>query len=167
MPPKVKTSRPAQSIDLSSKGDGQPLDLPPANESRTPEPPNTPNEAEIVSGDPVRANETRTNEGENPWAPPASVEVKTISINVPIFVPPAYPTGGAQSRRIDHVDVHLTQRQSEALCQLFSGIDKVPHLRLANGRPLYYQVDAVRWLLDQIAEQLPECAELPAAKNWE
>jgi len=78
------------------------------------------------------------------------VTVEQAQIDVPLFEPS--PNGYQSSVRI-HDQLHisrLTLRQRQAMCHLYGG------LRRANvemeGRPIAHQNDAIRWLLDQIAD---------------
>jgi len=52
-----------------------------------------------------------------------------------------------------HCEARLNHRQSVALQRLFNGLDAAG-ARLAGGNRIYSRPDAVRWLLEQIAEAI-------------
>jgi len=87
--------------------------------------------------------------------------VHTIRVAFPVLVPQDYPAGGAQAQRRQHFDLQLSPRQAESVRQVFAGLRERPHLVQENGRPIVTQVDALRWILEQISTQLPECELLP------
>jgi hypothetical protein len=51
-----------------------------------------------------------------------------------------------------HVDVHLSVTQAAALRRVFDGL-QARAVRLENGRFVQTGADAVRWILEQVAEQ--------------
>lgn len=51
-----------------------------------------------------------------------------------------------------HVDAHLTAQQARALRRLRNGLDE-RHERLRGGKVVQTAPDAVRWLLEQLAEE--------------
>jgi hypothetical protein len=70
---------------------------------------------------------------------------------VEIYVPIGAPVVGGY--RSNHVDVQLSTRQTTALHHVLAGLDAAGE-RLDDGRRVHHKVDAVRWVFDQVADQL-------------
>lgn len=74
---------------------------------------------------------------------------RTSSIDL---VVPVLDTGFPELRRIDLV---LTARQSKAMRMVFDGLQaNGEQIRLVGKREMRLPGDAVRWLLDQIADEV-------------
>ena len=50
-----------------------------------------------------------------------------------------------------HVEVQLDGRQRASLSRLRAGLES-GHLKLANGKPVWSNADAVRWLIEQVSD---------------
>lgn len=59
----------------------------------------------------------------------------------------------ARAHRPRHVEVNLTARQGEGLQILRDGLYE-RSARLANGKPIASNADAIRWWLEQLPEAL-------------
>ena len=91
--------------------------------------------------------------GSNPTPPAEGTEKKYVERTVVIELPIG-PLGGGYRPR--HVDVQLrTAAQRGALRQVLSGLDHAGD-RTADKRRVTNNAEAVRWLLEQIAEQIEE-----------
>lgn len=65
---------------------------------------------------------------------------------------PTLVTGFHELRRID---IDLTARQAHAMRLVFDGLQAEGEtVRLTGERPMRHPSDALRWILDQIADQL-------------
>lgn len=82
-----------------------------------------------------------------------------IRIELPVLAPAEMGRNSFGQRRVRHVDARLTPVQGEALRYLISGL-RSENCEDERGRPVYQPADAVRWLLDRVAEQLPVCQQM-------
>ena len=82
---------------------------------------------------------------QTPQAGTAERDTQVVSIDVPLTA----PHSGYASNRID---AHLNGEQRETLKRLRAALD-AGAVRLKSGRVVHTPADAVRWLLEQIAEQ--------------
>ena len=84
-----------------------------------------------------------------PVIKPASViEITIESVMVEVPLGPS-PTGHVSRDLRTHINHLMTVPQSIAVARLASGLRQTG-AKLDNGRPVLYNADAVRWLLEQI-----------------
>lgn len=75
--------------------------------------------------------------------------IKTVRVKLPLL--DLASAGGEEDRayRSRHVEARLDGAQAETMKRLFRGLDQVG-ARLANGRRVGSNADAVRWVLEQV-----------------
>lgn len=92
----------------------------------------------------------------------AAVEESTeINITIPIGDPPApgYESKQAQSGKVTlsqptlHLQAQLGPVAAEAFLRIRNGLRDV-NAKLDGGRPVYTNVDALRWLMERVAESI-------------
>lgn len=81
---------------------------------------------------------------------PNKKTLEEITLTLPIDLTDEY--------RTRHLDLQLTPRQSLAAGCLFRGLRQL-HAEKQDGRHVETMSDGIRWLLEQIAKQLPAAAE--------
>ncbi|MCC6494430.1 MAG: hypothetical protein IT424_15575 [Pirellulales bacterium] len=96
----------------------------------------------------------------------AAPQACSVDLCVPILEPPAPQAASFSSRRTKHVEARLSEVQAEALRHLLCGLRAVhaeygsPSHGHSSALPVHRPGDAVRWLLDCIAADLPACQAL-------
>jgi hypothetical protein len=91
----------------------------------------------------------------------AVVEAAEISITIPIGDGPetGYEAKQAQAGKLTlsqptlHLQAQLGPAAAEAFLRIRNGLREV-NAKLAGGRPVYTNVDALRWLMEQVAAEV-------------
>jgi len=76
-----------------------------------------------------------------------AVTIETIVVEIPLG---AEPSGHVSRDLRTHINHLMTMPQSVTVARLAAGLRQTG-AKLDNGRPVLFNADAVRWLLEQIA----------------